>query len=136
MSLTRRNRNPTPIAGPPSGSNDKYKLAFKRTDSFDTVESDTAQNQRGPGHSLEVIYTFFGTQLEKWINKLVVKSGRTPTALKAQLDKIGRKMKHLTFVDGKWEHGTPRPYDDFSQLTAEETGLMTGLCKSILKYVK
>ena len=82
MSLIRRNRDPQPAAGPSSSrSDDRYKLAFERIDSRDTLESDTARNQRGPGHSLEVIYSFFGAQLEKFINKLVVKSGRTPTAV-------------------------------------------------------
>ena len=85
---------------------------------------------------MEVIYSFFGAQLEKFINKLVVKSGRAPTAVKAQLTEIGRKMDTFILVDGELKRGTPRPYGDFSQLTAEDRRLMTGLCKAILKWVK
>ena len=134
MSLIRRNPDPSPIAGPSSGSNDKYKLAFERTDSLDTLESDTARNQRGPGHSLEVIYSFFGAQLEKFINRLVVKSGRTPTAVKAQLVGIGVTLTWGREVDGRWERS--RTYGDYSMLSAAERKLLKALCKSILRCVK
>ena len=95
------------------------------------------RGQRGPGHSLEVIYSFCGAQLEKLMNKLVIKSERTPTAVKAKLEEIGEKLSGWEKINGhRARTRKPQAYGDFSSLTEEENRLMSRLCKSMLKWVK
>ena len=110
--------------------------AFPRTDSLISLESVITQNPRGPGSMLETMYLFFGDKLEKWINGSAKRRGRTPAAVKNQLEEIGRQlMRKWEDADGHWQPAV-RPYGDFSELTKEDQELMNGLCGAVIRWVK
>ena len=108
-----------------SGTDNKYQLAFRSQDSFDTLESYTAENLPGPGRTLGKFTSFCGGKLEAWANTFAIKSGRTPAAVQDQLEEIGQKLSKRA-----------RPYGDYSQLCAEDLKLMEGLCREMLKWVR
>jgi len=112
---------------------DLYNLRFQSTDSLDTLESDTARGLRGHGSVLDRIYTLVGDGLERWMNRLAVRSGRTPTAVKNQLEVLGEKCCYQKSADGSWL-SVSRPYGDYSQLTPDEIRLMNKLCKLMLRF--
>lgn len=105
---------------------DPYQLGFKSRDSLLTLESDfTQENRYGAGRTLGRLTSFFGGKLEGRVNSLAVKNGRTPAAVQAQLEEIGRKLE--------WPG---RPYGDYSKLSGDDVRLMEGLCRKLLRWVR
>lgn len=68
---------------------------------------------------------------------MAVKSGRTPTALKNQLEDIGNKCRGWENPDDRYFcQSVSRPYGDYSHLTADDFRLMKKLCRLLLRWVR